>query len=372
MERENRTWSRAFAPATVSNVTCGFDLLGFAVEDWGDVVEARATSEPGVHLREISGDGGRLPTDPRENTAGVAALELLARAEENGALEKGDELRLGVELRLHKGLPLASGLGSSAASGVAAAVAVNAALDLNAPADHLLAAAVEGERIACGTPHADNVAPSLYGGLLLVRSGVSAEPEPESESFPAVTTLHIPPGLTTVLLHPHAEVTTEAARAVLPATLPLGTSIRQAGNLAALVAGLINEDYELIASAMVDHIAEPVRLAMTPGLEAVRRAALAAGALGCGLSGSGPTIFAWSKTADQAAEIESSMRQALRDAARLDGDSLISPVGARGARILRDDKGLDETLDEGPNVESNEGSDQGPPGGEVAEDGESA
>ena len=130
----------------------------------------------------------------------------------------------------------------------------------------------------------------------------------------------------------------------------------------------MNEDFELIASAMVDHIAEPVRLAMAPGLEAVRRAALAAGALGCGLSGSGPTIFAWSKTADQAAEIESSMRQALRDAAQLDGDSLISPVGARGARILRDDEGPILESNEEPNEKSNER----PPSGDVAQDGESA
>jgi len=326
MKHEQRTWLRVFAPATVGNVTCGFDLLGFAVEGWGDVVEARATSEPGVHLREITGDGGRLPLDPRQNTAGVAALELLAHAEQDaGPLESG------VELRLRKGLPLASGLGSSAASGVAAAVAVNAVLGLNAGSDHLLAAAVEGERIACGTPHADNAAPSLHGGLLLVRSGGSPAPAP------AVTRINIPSGLTTVLLHPHAEIATAAARAVLPATLPLGTSVRQAGNLAALVAGLMSEDYELIASAMVDHIAEPARLAMAPGFEAVRRSALAAGALGCGLSGSGPTIFAWSRTADEAAEIESSMRLALRESAQLDGDSLISPVGAAGARILLND-----------------------------------
>ncbi len=338
MKHGERTWLRAFAPATVGNVTCGFDLLGFAVESWGDVVEARATSEPGVHLREITGDDGRLPLEARENTAGVAALELLAHAEQDAG-----QLASGVELRLHKGLPLASGLGSSAASGVAAAVAVNAVLGLNADSDRLLAAAVEGERIACGTPHADNAAPSLYGGLVLVRSGVSSAPAP------AVTPLPIPLGLTAVLLHPHAEVATAAARAVLPTTVPLETSIRQAGNLAALVAGLMNEDYALIASAMVDHIAEPVRLAMAPGFDAVRGAALAAGALGCGLSGSGPTIFAWSRSADEAVEIESSMRRSLRNAAQLDGDSLISPVGAAGARILRDegpDEGPKDRLDE--------------------------
>lgn len=315
MPPESRNWVRAFAPATVANVTCGFDLLGFAVEGWGDTVSARWSGEPGVHLRKITGDGGRLPTDPNENTAGVAAIALLSE-------EYGNNL--GVDLELHKGLPLASGLGSSAASGVAAAVAVNAALSLGAGADRLLAAAVEGERVACGTAHPDNAAPSLHGGLLLVRSGVD----------PAITRLRVPNGLTAVLLHPHAEVATEAARAVLPANIPLPTAIRQSGDLAALVAGLMTDDFDLIASALVDHIAEPVRTSMTPGFDAVRRAALEAGALGCGLSGSGPTIFAWSKNASEAVEIESAMRAALSAATQLDADSLVSPVGAAGARVL--------------------------------------
>jgi homoserine kinase len=313
---------RAFAPASVANVTCGFDLLGFAVASWGDTVEARSTTEPGVRLVEITGDGGRLPTDPFQNTAGVAALALL------GQLAPGVEpVVVGVELKLHKGLPLASGLGSSAASGVAAALAVNAVLGLDASAGRLLAAAVEGERVACGTAHPDNAAPSLHGGLLLVRSGVS----------PAITPLRVPEGLTAILLHPHAEVATEAARAALPSEIPLAVSLRQSGNLAALVAGLMTDDFDLIASAMVDHIAEPVRTAMTPGFDAVRAAALAAGAIGCGLSGSGPTIFAWARDSNQAAAIESAMRQALGSAAGLDGESLISPVGAPGARIVGDE-----------------------------------
>lgn len=319
MSGEPRSWVRAFAPATVANITCGFDLLGFAVEGWGDTVEARATAEPGVHLREISGDRGRLPSAPSENTAGVAALALL------GLLDSSKEPEgTGVELKLHKGLPLASGLGSSAASSVAAAVAVNAALGLEAGLDRLLAAAVAGERVACGTPHSDNAAPSLHGGLLLARSGVS----------PAITRLPVPEGLTAVLLHPQAEVATQAARAALPDSIPLATSVRQAGNLAALVAGLASGDFELISSALVDHVAEPARAGMVPGFEAVRAAALAAGAVGCGLSGSGPTIFAWSKSPAGAGAIESAMRDALRASAALEGETLISPVGARGARVL--------------------------------------
>jgi len=311
-------WVRAFAPASVGNVTCGFDLLGFAVAHWGDTVEARTSSEPGVQITKITGDNGRLPTDPRKNTAGVAALELLRQEDRDPST--------GVELRLHKGLPLASGLGSSGASGVAAAVAVDALLGLEAGPERLLAAAVESERVACGTPLPDNAAPSLHGGLVLSRGG----PTPAI----AITRLHVPKDLTCVLLHPHAEVATAAARAVLPAQVSLETSLLQSGNLAALVAGLLTEDYDLIASAMVDHIAEPVRTAMTPGFEAVRNAALAAGALGCGLSGSGPTIFAWCRNPALAAPVETAMREGLRGDTGLDADTLVTPVGAPGARVL--------------------------------------
>jgi homoserine kinase len=313
----SRGWVRAFAPASVSNLTCGFDLLGYAIEGWGDVVEARRTTEPGVRLLEITGDDDRLPTDPRENSAGIAALALLERC-------TGTEHAVGVEIRLQKGLPLASGLGSSGASGVAAAVAVNAALQLDADLDALLSAAVEGERAASGAAHLDNVAPALHGGLVLVRP----------DSSPRVTRLPVPDDLVSIILHPHAEVRTRAARAALPPTVPLSTLTIQAGNLAALVTGLLRGDFDLIASAMVDHVAEPVRIAMTPGFDNVRRAALDAGALGCGLSGSGPTIFAWSRGLDGAGDIEKAMRQALRSATDLEGETKISTLNAPGARLL--------------------------------------
>lgn len=314
-------WVRAFAPASVSNITCGFDLLGFAIESWGDVVEARESVEPGVRLLEITGDDGRLPIETRRNTAGVAALELLAGESSSGRSR-------GVELRLRKGLPLASGLGSSAASGVAAAVAVNAALQLEAGADRLLAAALEGEREACGTPHPDNAAPSLLGGLLLCRGG----------SPPRLTTLRVPKDLVCVLLHPQAEVPTRDARSVLPRRVPLQTAVGQAGNLAALVTALFAEDYDLMASALVDNVAEPVRTGMTPGFEAVREAALGAGAVGCGLSGSGPTMFAFARGRRRAAEIETAMGEALRADTGLEFESLISRVGAPGARVLDDER----------------------------------
>ncbi len=312
-------WVRAASPASVSNVCCGFDLLGFAVAGWQDVVEARSSRRPGVRLVEVTGDDGRLPRAADENTAGVAVtrlFELLDRGEEDP----------GVELRLRKGLPLASGLGSSGASAVAALVAADRALGLGAGEELLLAAAMEGERVACGAAHPDNVAPSLRGGLLLVRPG-----EP-----PALTELPVPTGLTCVLLHPHSEVSTASARAVLPVKVPLSTLTAQAGNLAALVTGLFRDDDALISAALVDLVAEPVRAAMTPGFEAMRRAAVAAGALGAGLSGSGPTTFAWVRGGEGAERVAAAMQEALEREAGLEGDVLISPVGASGARVLAD------------------------------------
>ncbi|MFQ5349537.1 MAG: homoserine kinase [Thermoanaerobaculia bacterium] len=321
-------WVRAAAPASVSNVCCGFDLLGFAIAGWQDVVEARRSPEPGVRLLEVSGDDGRLPRNPEENTAGVAVAKLLELLGWTGGGAPG------VELRLHKVLPLASGLGSSGASAVAALVATDEALGLGADEARLLAAAMEGERVACGAAHPDNVAPTLHGGLLLVRPG-EAPGEP-----PELTELPVPDGLTCVLLHPHSEVATQAARAVLPVEVPVSTLTAQAGNLAALVTGLFRGDDGLISAALVDLVAEPVRADMTPGFAGVRRAALAAGALGGGLSGSGPTMFAWTREPEQAERVAEAMRRALERDTGLDGDLLISPVGARGARVVADGEPL--------------------------------
>ena len=318
MSGETGGWVRVAAPASVSNVCCGWDLLGFAVAGWQDVVEARSSPEPGVRLLEVTGDDGRLPRGVEENTAGVAASRLLELV--------GWQGRAGLDLRLHKGLPLASGLGSSGASAVAALVAADAALDLAATAGQLLAAAMEGERVACGAAHPDNVAPTLCGGLLLVRPGAP----------PDLTPLPVPEGLTCVLVHPHTEVSTAAAREALPKTIPLDILTAQAGNLAALVAGLFRGDDRLIASALVDLVAEPVRGGMTPGFEAVRRAAVEAGALGAGLSGSGPTMFAWVRPPGRAEAVADAMRRALEGETGLDKDVLVFPVGAPGARLLAD------------------------------------
>jgi len=309
-----RDVARAFAPATVANVGPGFDVFGFAVEAPGDRVTATRRREPGVVLAAVEGDGGELPRDAERNTAGVAVRALLA------ALGATD---LGFELRLEKGMPLASGLGSSAASAAAAVTAVNALLSAPADAALLLRAATEGERVACGAAHADNVAPSLFGGFVLVRG-----------SPPRVDPLPVPAGLSCALLHPHQEVPTAEARAVLPATVPRETAVEQAGNVAAFATGLARGDLALLRSAIRDAIAEPARKGRVRGFDAVRDAALAAGALGCGLSGSGPSMFALCDSRRAAEAVAAAMSGALAAATGDRGDVWVSPVGAPGARVL--------------------------------------
>lgn len=304
---------RAFAPASVSNVCCGFDLFGFAVRGPGDLVEARRSDQPGIVIREITGDDDRLPRQAESNTAGVAAARLLAR--------HGAEA-VGVELAIHKQMPLASGLGSSAASAVAAVVAVNALLDLGSAREILLACAVEGERMACGTAHADNAAPSLYGGFVMVR-GLR------------VDRLPVPPGLACALVRPDVEVETRSARQALGDSVPLTRAVTQWGNTAALVAGLCQNDLRLLASALVDVVAEPLRTDAVPGFDQAKDAALAAGALGAGLSGSGPSIFALVESTERAQEVARAMSQALQSAAGLSADTWVTLVEAPGARVVR-------------------------------------
>jgi homoserine kinase len=305
----------AYAPATVSNVACGFDVLGFALDEPGDVVAATLADVPGAAIAAIEGDGGRLSREAAHNTAAMAAQALLDRL----------GTRQGVALHVYKGLPLASGVGSSGASAVAAVVAVNELLGRPAPFDVLLACAMEGERAGCGAPHPDNVAPALYGGFVLARS---ADP-------PDIVRLPVPEGLACAVLHPHLEVETGAARALLGDTVPLRAAVRQWGNLGALVAALFTSDLALLGRSLEDAVAEPKRAVLVPGFAAVKAAALAAGALGCSLSGSGPSIFALAADAGGAARAGEAMREAFaRSGGGVGADLWISPVGTRGARIV--------------------------------------
>jgi homoserine kinase len=305
----------AFAPATVSNVACGFDVLGFALDEPGDEVTATlAQAGVGVSIAEIHGDGGRLPREAARNTAGVAALALLTRI--------GDPR--GVSLTIRKGLPLSSGLGGSAASAAAAVVAIDALLGAGASKETLVACALEGERIGAGSAHADNIAPALCGGFVLVRR---ANP-------PDIVTLPVPPGLTAVVVHPDLEIETAKARALLGNTVPLTDAVRQWANLGAFVHALHSNDFDLLSRSLEDTIAEPRRAPLVPGLALIKRAAADAGALGSSLSGSGPSLFALCRGDDTAARVADAMTAAVRTHIGGQPRTYISRISGQGARIL--------------------------------------
>ena len=303
-----------FAPATVSNVACGFDVLGFALEAPGDEVTARFVDGGGVRIDQVTGDGGRLPREAARNTAGVAAQAMLTALGE----------RRGVALTIRKGLPLAGGLGGSAASAAAAAVAVDALVGGGSSVETLVTCALEGERLGAGSAHADNIAPSICGGLVLVRRA----------SPPDIVRLPVPPGLTAVVVHPDLEIETARARALLGDTVPLADAIRQSANLGALVHGLHRGDFALISRALEDAIAEPRRAPLIPGLAAIKQAAVDAGALGCSISGSGPSLFALCRAGSDAPAVAAAMRAAVRAEIGGDPQVYVSAIARLGARVI--------------------------------------
>jgi len=309
---------RVFAPATVSNLGPGFDVLGLALHRPGDVVEVEVADRPGIELAGVAGEGGALPRDAGRNAASVAAGEVLRRA------PRGSE-PAGLRLWLEKGMPLSSGLGSSGASAAAGAVAANEALGRPLGEDALVRCAMEGERAACGSAHADNVAPSVLGGIVLIRSYDPLD----------LVRLPVPDGLFVVVVHPHCEVSTAEARARLAGrTFALADIVANAGNLGALVAALHQGDLALVGRAIEDRIVEPLRAGMIPSYAEVRSAARDAGALGCGISGSGPSVFALCDDADAASRAALAMRRAFRNGASLGSEAWVCPVNREGAHVL--------------------------------------
>ena len=304
---------RVFAPATVANVASGFDVLGFALETPGDAALVVRTREKGIRVVSISGDGGKLPTDPRRNTSAVAVAGFLDRI--------GSPF--GVEISLEKRMPLSSGLGSSAASAVAAVVAANMLAGEPLSRRDLLPFTMEAERVACGSAHADNVAPALLGGFVLIRSYEPLD----------IVQLPVPVGLSCAVVHPHTELRTEDARRVLKKELRLSDAIRQWGNLAALVAALYTNDLLLLGRSLQDVVAEPARSFLIPGFPAVKAAALEAGALGCSISGSGPSVFALCASPDISARAGHAMAEAFQKAG-LSSDLYLSAVNPRGPVVL--------------------------------------
>lgn len=305
----------AFAPASIGNVAVGFDMLGLAIEGAGDRVVATRIAEDGVRIAAICDTGGRtlsgLSIGAAENTAGIAARALWAAHGGDG----------GVELAIEKGVPLQSGMGSSAASAVAGAVAVNALLDAPLPVRELLPFALEGESFASGGMHADNVAPSLLGGLVL------CPPVLEHD----VVALAIPRGVSSVLLHPDLSVNTADSRRTLARGYSMDQWLAQQGYLAGFIAACYQDDHALLARCLRDVIIEPQRSAAVPCFAAVRDAAAEAGAYGCSLSGSGPSIFALCADAD-AARLAAAMERACRSQG-YDCLSWVSPMTAAGARV---------------------------------------
>ncbi len=319
---------RAFAPATVANVGCGLDVFGFALDGLGDEVVAEYSERPGVEIRAIHGDPHdveRLPRGAQRNTAGAAVLALLRR------LGSGVRPDVGVCLELDKRMPLSSGLGSSAASGVAALVATSRLLELDIEPEMLFACALEAEAVACGSAHADNAAPSLLGGFVLARRGTG------SQSPPDIVPLPVPEGLACAIVRPHVEVETRGARALLGQSVPLTAAVTQWGNTAGLVAAMFRGDLELLGRCLHDAVAEPKRAPLVPGFRAACEAGRAAGALGCGLSGSGPSTFALCASRAIAEEAATAMVHAFEHSAGLDSDRLVSAVGAPGARVTASD-----------------------------------
>lgn len=306
---------KVFAPASVANVSCGFDVMGFALARPGDEIVARRSEQPGIRITKITGEGGVLPTSVDENTGGVAAQKLLNHINSD----------VGIELEIHKKMPLGSGLGSSAASSVGAVVAVNYLLGLPCSQDELLGFAAEGERVACGTPHLDNVAPALFGGFVLIRSQQPAD----------VVELNCPNPLFATVVHPQIEIKTEDTRKILRRDIPLQKAITQWGNVGGLVAGLLKGDYGLISRSLQDVIIEPVRSVLIPGYEKVKKAAIDAGALGSGISGSGPSIFALSADKETANSVGEAMQETFIEVG-LKNEIYVSEINKKGPEILEE------------------------------------
>lgn len=304
---------KVFAPATVANVACGFDVLGFAVENPGDEVTITLSDQPGVVINSISGDEGKLPLDPKENTVSLVINEYLNKL---GSKQ-------GVIIDLVKKMPLKSGLGSSAASSVVGVYALNELLGKPMEVKDLLPFAMKGEELACGSAHADNVAPALLGGFVLVRSYDPLD----------VIQLPTPENLWCTIIHPQIEVKTKDARSILRKNVKLKDAVTQWGNVAGLVTGIIQSDYDLIGRSLEDVIVEPIRSLLIPGFDLAKKAALDAGALGCSISGSGPSIFALTVGEEKAQEVGKSFKK-VYDQLNIESEVYVSRVSQQGPRVI--------------------------------------
>lgn len=305
----------AFAPASVANVGCGFDIMGFAVSGYGDRVTVRIENDSENSLISMSGPYARLiPPEREKNTAGVAV---------DGFLAATGNRDVKISIELEKNLPLGSGLGSSASSSAAAVFAVNELLGRPLGTRDLIPFAMEGERVACGSAHADNVAPSLLGGFLLIRSYEPLD----------IIQVRCPDDLYCTVVHPHIELKTSDARRILKRDIPMQDVIRQSANSAAFMIGLMREDYELMGRSISDLLAEPKRTRLIPGFENIKKAALNNGATGFGISGSGPSLFALCRGEAMATALAGVIQEAFSNEG-LESESMISSLNSPGASIV--------------------------------------
>ena len=302
----------AFAPASAANVAIGFDILGFSVDVLGDSVTVVRTDSPGVVITGSTGVVTDIPRDPEKNTAGRALLAM------QQVLNPG----FGFSASIHKGIPLGSGLGGSAASAVAAVVAANALLDKPLTKIELLKFAMQGEAVSSGSLHVDNISPSLFGGLVLT-VGIDS---------PRVKQIPVPNGIRAILVHPHLFLSTKQARGILKREVSMSDFIWQTANLAGFISGCYSNDLDVIRASFDDVVIEKQRSQLIPGFDAVREGAMANGALGCTISGAGPSMFAWSLDAD-APKVRDAMVAAFQQAG-MKTDAWIVPISSTGAHVV--------------------------------------
>ena len=298
---------KIFCPATIANISCGFDVLGVALDSVGDEMLVRKSFEKGIRITKLEGQD--LPTETLKNVAGVAGLALLEASDYDG----------GFENEIYKKIKAGSGIGSSAASSTGAVWAMNELLSKPFSTLELVKFSMEGERLASGVAHADNVAPALFGGFTLVRSYEPLD----------VIPIPSPDELYATVIHPQIEVKTSDSRKILKTNISLKDGIKQWGNVGGLIAGLFTNDYDLIGRSLEDHIVEPIRSILIPGFDDVKTAAIKTGALGCGISGSGPSIFAFSKGEATALKVAEAMKGVYKNI-NVDYDIHVSKINTKG------------------------------------------
>ncbi|MFN8283391.1 MAG: homoserine kinase [Chitinophagales bacterium] len=304
---------KVFAPATVANVACGFDVLGFAIDKPGDELIMEITAEKGVVIADIEGDDGVLPRDAKKNSATVAIQDYLNYINAD----------FGCKIWLKKMMPSGSGLGSSAASAVAGVFAINMLCNEQLTKEEMLPFLLNAEKAACDAAIADNVAASLFGGFILVRSYEPLD----------ILQIPVPEDLWCAVINPHVIVLTKDAREILPKDIPLAHSLRQSANVGGIMVGLLRGDYDLIGRSLVDYIAEPYRSKLIPGFYEMKQAAKDAGALGGSISGSGPSVFALCHGKESAYKAGDAMK-AVMNSMNIGADVYISKVNNHGPKVL--------------------------------------